>query len=47
MTEHIALWLAAVLAGLIAADFLLTGGETLIFLARKFLGLMDWVEFWR
>ena len=47
MTDHIALWLAAVLAVLIGADFVLTGGGTLVFLARRFLDLMDWVAFWR
>ena len=45
--EYIAGWAALVLAVLIGADFLFTGGETLLFLARKFIGLMDWVEFWR
>jgi hypothetical protein len=47
VTDHIALWTAGVLAVLVGADFALTGGETLLFLARKFLGLMDFVEFWR
>ncbi|NGM47254.1 glyceraldehyde-3-phosphate dehydrogenase [Rhodobacter sp. SGA-6-6] len=47
MTDRIAFWLAAVLAVLIGADFALTGGETLVFLARKFFDLMDWVAFWR
>ena len=47
MTDRIALWLAAVLIGLIGADFVFTGGASLLFLARKFLDLMDWVAFWR
>ena len=47
LTDRIALWLAAVLILLIGADFLITGGATLLFLARKFLDLMDWVAFWR
>jgi len=47
LTDRIALWLAAVLILLIGADFVVTGGEILVFLARKFLDLMDWVAFWR
>lgn len=47
MTNQIALWLGLGLIICIGADFALTGGETLIFLAREFLNLMDWVEFWR
>jgi hypothetical protein len=47
VTDHIALWTAGLLAVLIGADFVLTGGDSLLFLARKFLGVMDWVEFWR
>ncbi|MEZ5797052.1 MAG: hypothetical protein R3D63_05950 [Paracoccaceae bacterium] len=47
MTDRIALYLALVLAALILADITLTGGTVLVFLARKFLSLMDWVEFWR
>ncbi len=47
MTDRIALYLGLVLAGLIAVDLVLNGGEILLFLARKFINLMDWVEFWR
>ena len=47
MTDRIALGLALLLAAGIAADWFLTGGETLLFLARKFFTLLDWVEFWR
>ena len=47
MTDRVALWLAGILAVLIGADIALNGGGTLLFLARKFLDLMDWVEFWR
>ena len=45
--EYIAGWAALVLAVLIGADFLIPGGASLLFLARKFLDLMDWVAFWR
>ncbi len=47
MTDRIALGLALLLAALIGADLMLNGGESLLFLARKFLDLMEWVEFWR
>ena len=47
MTDRIALALALLIAAGIAADWLLTGGATLLFLARKFFTLLDWVEFWR
>ena len=47
MTDRVALWLAGILGVLILADIVLNGGGILIFLARKFLDLMDWVEFWR
>jgi hypothetical protein len=47
VTDRIALGMGLVLAVLIGADIALTGGESLLFLARKFLDLMDWVEFWR
>ncbi|MCB6177217.1 hypothetical protein LHP98_03635 [Rhodobacter sp. Har01] len=47
MTDRLALILALILAAFIGADLVLTGGETLLYLARKFVGLMDWVEFWR
>ena len=47
MTDRIALWLAAVTILLVGADFVITGGASLLFLARKFLDLMDWVAFWR
>ena len=47
VTDRIALGMGLVLAVLSGADIALTGGESLLFLARKFLDLMDWVEFWR
>ena len=47
MTDRIALALAILLAALIGADLMLNGGNVLLFLARKFLDLMEWVEFWR
>lgn len=47
MTDRLALILALLIALAIGADLLLTGGATLLFLARKFVVLLDWVQFWR
>ena len=47
MTDRIALYLGLFLLALIGLDFLLSGGETLLFLARKFLSMLTWFEFWR
>ena len=35
------------ICGLIAADLVLNGGNYSVFLARKFLNLVEWVAFWR
>jgi hypothetical protein len=46
LTNTIALWLGLfLLAGLIA-DIALNGGSASLFLARKFLDLIEWVDFW-
>ncbi len=47
MTDRVALYLALLLAVAIGADLLLNQGQILIFLAQKFLHLVDWVQFWR
>jgi hypothetical protein len=47
VTDRIALYLGLFLAVLIGADLLLNGGGVLLYLAKKFIALMDWVEFWR
>ncbi|MFZ1470194.1 MAG: hypothetical protein WAT09_14620 [Paracoccaceae bacterium] len=46
MTDRVALYLALFLVAMIGLDFLITGGSTLIFLARKFLIMVHWMEFW-
>jgi hypothetical protein len=46
VTNRIALVLGLVLAALIAADLALGLGG-LLFLARRFLALLDWIAFWR
>jgi hypothetical protein len=47
VTNGIALWLIVILAGAGLADFTLNDGQSLFFLARKFLNLIEWVAFWR
>ncbi|MFL9503964.1 glyceraldehyde-3-phosphate dehydrogenase [Pseudogemmobacter blasticus] len=47
MTERLALYLVILLVAFGLADLALTGGATLLFLARKFLVLLDHVVFWR
>lgn len=46
MTNTIALWLGIVIVAAIIADAVLNGGSALLFLARKFLDLIEWVDFW-
>ncbi len=47
MTNRIALWLGAVLIGLIAIDVILFGPEHLVYLGRKMVDLIEWMAFWR
>jgi hypothetical protein len=47
MTNTIAFTLALVLGTAAGLDLLLNDGTALMFLARKFLVLLDWVVFWR
>jgi hypothetical protein len=47
MTNLIALFIGVVLALAIGADLVANDGNALMFLARKFLDLVDWVVFWR
>lgn len=47
MTDRIALYLGLILLTLIGLDFLLTGGNTLLFLVKKFFSMITWFEFWR
>ncbi len=46
MTNTIALWLGLVIVAGITADYTLNDGAALVFLARKFLDLVEWVDFW-
>jgi hypothetical protein len=47
VTNRVALWLILIIAGASLADFTLNDGQSLFFLARKFLNLIEWVAFWR
>ncbi|WP_169052340.1 hypothetical protein [Tabrizicola sp. YIM 78059] len=47
MTNRIALWLGLVLLAGIGADLAFNDAAALVFLARKFLELIEWVAFWR
>ncbi|NJS38314.1 MAG: hypothetical protein HC783_04070 [Rhodobacteraceae bacterium] len=47
MTNMIALFLGLFLLAGIGLDLLANDGAALLFLARKFLHLVEWVVFWR
>jgi hypothetical protein len=47
LTNRIAFWLALVLLAAGLADWQLNDGAGLLFLARRFLGLIEVVAFWR
>ncbi len=47
MTNTIALFIGIILAAAIGLDLWANEGTALLFTARKFLDLVDWVVFWR
>ncbi|MBV7392928.1 hypothetical protein [Mameliella sediminis] len=47
MTNRLAIMIALVIIGLIAADLTLAEGANLLFLGRKLFVLLDWLAFWR
>ena len=47
MTNTIAFWLAMLILGLLALDFFVFEWGSVLFLGRKFLGLVEYVAFWR
>ncbi|WP_435311538.1 glyceraldehyde-3-phosphate dehydrogenase [Primorskyibacter sedentarius] len=47
MTNSLSIVLGLLLIAGIALDLFLTDGDSLLFLARKFADLIDWVAFWR
>jgi len=46
LTNTIAFWLGLFLVAGIIADLALNSGSALMFLARKFIDLIEWVDFW-
>lgn len=47
MTNLIAIWIGALVVLALLADALANGGAGALFLAKKLVDLIDWVEFWR
>jgi hypothetical protein len=46
MTNQIALYLGLLILAGVGLDLLANEGTALTFLARKFLDLIEWVDFW-
>jgi hypothetical protein len=46
LTNTIAFWIVLILVAAMIADFALNSGAAVQFLARKFLDLVEWVDFW-
>ena len=47
MTNRLAILLGLILLALIAADIFLREASGLLYLARKFLNLLNYIAFWR
>ena len=47
MTNRLALILAVILIGAVAADVMRYDSENLLFLSKKMLELIEWMAFWR
>ncbi|MFI0395453.1 hypothetical protein [Paracoccus jiaweipingae] len=47
MTNGIALTLALMVLAVFAVDAIWLGGGLPVFMGRKLLALIEWVEFWR
>ncbi|WP_294929450.1 hypothetical protein [uncultured Paracoccus sp.] len=47
MTNRIAIFLGLLIALILAADLLFLGGNIPIFLAREFVGFVEYLSFWR
>jgi hypothetical protein len=47
MTNTIALYLGIVIVVAIGLDIVVNDGTAVMFTVRKFLDMVDWVEFWR
>jgi hypothetical protein len=47
MTNTIALYLGIIVVAAIGLDIVANDGTAVMFMVRKFLDMVDWVEFWR
>ncbi len=47
MTNTLSVVLGLLIILLLLADVILTGGNNLLFLARKFAEFTEWMAFWR
>ncbi|MGH1369271.1 MAG: hypothetical protein ACRBCL_11710 [Maritimibacter sp.] len=47
MTNKIAIGLLVLIIAFILLDVVLWGGQSPLFLARKFFVFLDWIAFWR
>ncbi|EPX80200.1 hypothetical protein [Litoreibacter arenae] len=47
MTNKLAIVLALIIGGILAADFFVFGWDLHIFLGRKLLALIEYMAFWR
>ena len=47
MNNQIAIWLGGALVVAILLDLVLNSGDALLFLARKGLGMINYLAFWR
>ncbi|GGE28381.1 hypothetical protein GCM10011360_15720 [Primorskyibacter flagellatus] len=47
MTNTLSVALAAIIIGLLVADWQMADWANSLFLARKFAELLEWVAFWR
>lgn len=47
MTNSLAIFLGIIVIASILSDLFLTGGNNLLFLAKKFTDMTEWMAFWR
>lgn len=47
MTNSLAIFLGILIVAALLADVFLTGGNNLLFLAKKFTDMTEWMAFWR
>lgn len=47
MTNTLAVILGAMIATALLADAIFTGGNNILFLAKKFTEFTEWIAFWR